>query len=472
MGPALPPLRVRSRKHPLASGAILAAAIVAVAAAAIFVFQPPASRTGAKPAHPAKSLPPNPAAPVSAPLAAAALPEPATAPSPAAAPPAATPAPPALDPEQQLKLAIGESAEYESASDWKGALSSAVQLVRDFPNYDKGPARLEDLIGRLSTKGEFARHWPTYEPVLERGFGSRVGPRDAAARHGRKKEDPVRALPILQKAADLGVREAMTEVGLAYLHGEGTPKDVAEAERWFQKASDHGDPAGMLILGESYLSGKGVKQDNAKALKLIQEAADHRSGDAKNLLGKLYLYGRAGLVANKPTAIEYFRRAKDLKCPEAFYNLGMMAYTAKGPLVTPARAAGLFEGGAKLGHSLSMFYYARCLDEGTGVLMSRTDAQMWYGKAIEPLKKESESGSRAAMVCYAMALDQGLGVDKNVSEAKHWYAKAATLGDTMAEQWCFQNHVDFQMPPPSSSTSMVSLPHKVYIGKRVATPLQ
>jgi len=467
LGAALRPSRVRSRKHPLATAAMVAVAIVAVAGASIFVFQPTPSRNDAKRATSAKTavkpVQPEPATP--APLAAT-LSEPAADPS-----PAATPAPPALDADQQLKLAIGEGAEYEAASDWKGALSSAVRLVRDFPNYDKGPARLEDLIGRLNTKGEFTRHWPTYAPMLEEASGLGSGHATLLLGLAAKKDDPAQALQLLQKAADLGVREAMTEVGLAHLHGEGTAKDVAEAERCFQKASDAGDPAGMLILGESYLAGKGVKQDNSKALKLIQEAADHRSGDAKNLLGKLYLYGRAGLVANKPTAVEYFRQAKDLKCPEAFYNLGMIAYTANGPLATPARAAGLFEGGAKLGHSLCMFYYGRCLDEGTGVPISKTDAQMWYAKAVEPLRKESESGSRAAMVCYAMALDQGLGVEKNFSEAKRWYAKAATLGDTMAEQWCFQNHVDFQIPPSSLSTSTINLPHKVYIGKRMGTPM-
>src|SRR5262249_28475526 len=116
------------------------------------------------------------------------------------------------------------------------------------------------------------------------------------------------------------------------------------------------------------------------------------------------------------TAMEYFRQAKELKCPEAFYNLGMLAYQAKGPLATPARAANLFEGGAKLGQPMCMFYYGRCLDNGTGVPQSKSDAAEWYAKAIEPLKKLATDGERAAMVCYAMALEQGLGVDRHINE--------------------------------------------------------
>jgi TPR repeat protein len=470
------PRRPRRSRTPRVVLAALALVVVGGAAAAIFFFNPEffladddAKAPSRKPVTVApKSLMAELVTPPATPAAATPAPEPAAVPEPATPPP---PPPAPLDPDQQIKLAIGESAEYEAAADWKSALSSAVHLVRDFPTYEKGPARLEDLIGRLGAKGEFTRHWPTYEPVLQEASDLGSGHATFLLGQAIKKEDPSRALSLFRKAADLGVREAMTEVGLAYFHGDSVTKDVAEAERWFQKASDHGDPAGMLTLGECYLSGTGVKQDNARALKLIQEAADHGSGDARNLLGKLYLYGRAGLTMSKPTALEYFRLAKEAKCPEAFYNLGMLAYTAKGPFNSPARAATLFEGGAKLGHPLSMFYYARCLDQGTGVVKSTSDAQSWYGKAIGSLKKEAEGGSRAAMLCYAMACDEGLGIDKNSAEAKRWYIKAASLGDTIAEQWCFQNRVGFPIPASGLSTSTITVPRKGFGGKRVPTPL-
>ncbi|MDR3403674.1 MAG: serine/threonine-protein kinase [Chthoniobacter sp.] len=450
-----PPTPQRSPQHRLAIAAAAVVVAGGAAAAIIATHHPTPPQVAAKPTpalvaqKPATPLPATPA-PV------------------AVATPAPTPAPAELTPEQKLQIAIGQSAEFEAANNWNGALQSAVGLVHNFPDYNKGPARLDELIERMNAKGEFAHRWPAYESLLNQA--SELGSGRAAWLLGlaAEKSDPTRAVLLLGIASDHGVREAMTATGLIYLHGDGVPKDVVEAERWFQKASDHGDPAGMFILGESYLSGKGVKQDNAKALKLIQEAADHRSGDAKNLLGKLYLYGRAGLTANRPTALEYFRQAKDLKCPEAFYNLGMLANSSKGPLATPARAATLFEGGAKLGNALCMFNYGRCLDQGSGVPMSKADATTWYAKAIDPLKKEAEDGARAAMVCYAMALDEGLGIDRNPAEAKRWYAKAATLGDAIAQQWCLENHVAFQGPMPNTPAPPVTtLPNnKNYFGKR------
>jgi TPR repeat protein/tRNA A-37 threonylcarbamoyl transferase component Bud32 len=452
------PAAPRSSKRPLALAAAAVVVAGGIAAAVMATHRPPAPTPIADKATPVATTPPP------------ATPRPATpAPIVVATPAPATPSPaPELTPEQKLQIAMGERAEFEAGNNWKGALLSAVRLVRDFPNYTKGPAQLEDLIVQMNTRGEFAHKWQAYSPILVQASEAGSGHATWLLGLAAKKDDVTRGLELLQRAADANVHEAMTSIGLIYLHGEGTPKDLAEAERWFQKASDHGDATGMFILGESYLSGKGVKQDNAKALKLIQEAADHRSGDAKNLLGKLYLYGRAGLTANRATAVEYFRQAKDLKCPEAFYNLGMLAYQAKGPLATPARATALFEGGAKLGHGMSMFYYGRCLDKGTGIPASKSEAAIWYAKAIEPLMKEAEEGSRAAMVCYAMALEEGLGIDANPKEAKRWYVKAATLGDSIAQQWCIDNHVDFNGPTPNTPAPQITghNQNKPFMGKR------
>ena len=117
-----------------------------------------------------------------------------------------------------------------------------------------------------------------------------------------------------------------------------------------------------------------------------------------------------------------------------------------------------------------MFYYARCLDDGTGVPMSKNDATTWYAKAIDPLKKEAEGGDRAAMVCYAMALDQGLGTVINSPEARRWYAKAATMSDMIAQQWCYAHHVNFQFTGGNGPGSALVLPHKVTLGKRTPNP--
>lgn len=247
-----------------------------------------------------------------------------------------------------------------------------------------------------------------------------------------------------------------------YLNGEGVVADAKEAEAWFGKASALNDPSGTFALAECYLAGRGVKQDKVKAVALLQDAADHKSGDAKNLLGKLSLNGEAGFPVNKMTAAELFRQAKELGCPEAFYNLGVLNMGARG--VFGGRYPLLFKRGAELGNSLCMFYYAKCLETGDGFPASPPQAGMWYLKSVELLKTQAENHSRPAMYCYAQCLENGQGVARDPSAAAMWYSKAASAGESLAMQWCVNHKVDFRVSGVSPSPSKLTLPHRVTIG--------
>jgi TPR repeat protein len=388
------------------------------------------------------------------------LPEPSRA-TPAPVPATPPPAPP-LDRSQQLKIAVGEAAEYEAASDWKHALMSSIHLVKDFPEYDKGPSRLDSVVEAFIKTGTLRRSFEEMYPLIEQasdlGSGSALM---AVADHARKN-DPAGALSHYLDAADKGVARAMTQIGQMYLHGEGVPTDVKAAETWFGKASAHNDPSGTFALAECYLTGRGVKQDKTKAVALLMEASDHKSGDAKNLLGKLNLNGEAGFQVNKLSAAEYFRQAKDLNCPEAFYNLGVLNMTARGPQA--GRYPLLFKRGAELGNSLCMFYYAKCLEGGDGFPASQPMADTWYTKAIEPLKVQAEARVRPAMYCYAQCLEGGKGVPRDPVAAATWYSKAASAGENLAIQWCIAHKVDFKVTNDAQTPSKLTLPHRVSIG--------
>jgi TPR repeat protein len=201
-----------------------------------------------------------------------------------------------------------------------------------------------------------------------------------------------------------------------------------------------------------------VKPDIQKAVQLLQNASAHRSGDAKNLLGKMYLYGMEGFPMNRGNAIELFREAKDLNCPEAFYNLGMLNLNSRGPLMNPGRAALPFRRGAELGNALSMFYYGKCLEEGTGVPVSKDEAAQWYAKAAESLRREADEGSRPAMVCYAMCLEGGRGVERNPTEVSKYYLRAAALGDPVAGKWCTDHQIPYRVNTSVPGQGVLFLP--------------
>ncbi len=103
------------------------------------------------------------------------------------------------------------------------------------------------------------------------------------------------------KAADQGYADAQDELGAIYEFGLGTPRDYAEAEKWFAKAQDYfsiakmyddvarnrplaakwyrrsadqGDKYAMFRLGEMYRDGEGVPQDYASAYMWFDLAAE------------------------------------------------------------------------------------------------------------------------------------------------------------------------------------------------------
>ena len=50
-----------------------------------------------------------------------------------------------------------------------------------------------------------------------------------------------------------------------YEHGEGVPKDEAEAVKWYRLAAEQGLAMAQFNLGITYASGRGVIEDEAEA---------------------------------------------------------------------------------------------------------------------------------------------------------------------------------------------------------------
>jgi TPR repeat protein len=67
------------------------------------------------------------------------------------------------------------------------------------------------------------------------------------------------ALRRLRADADGGSAEAMVDLGLRLVQGEGVSKDLADGVRWFQRAAEAGDPRGMFNLAGSLTVGRDAK---------------------------------------------------------------------------------------------------------------------------------------------------------------------------------------------------------------------
>jgi TPR repeat protein len=81
-----------------------------------------------------------------------------------------------------------------------------------------------------------------------------------------------------EKAADLGARRAMNNLGLLYENGRGVARDPAVAKSWFEKAAALGDQLAMRNVGRVYNLSIGVPRDPAQARQWF-ERANAATGD-------------------------------------------------------------------------------------------------------------------------------------------------------------------------------------------------
>ena len=59
---------------------------------------------------------------------------------------------------------------------------------------------------------------------------------------------------------------AQYNLGICYLNGSGTDKNLTEAVKWFTKSAEHGNPQGYSALAYCYAYGLGVAKDLSKAM--------------------------------------------------------------------------------------------------------------------------------------------------------------------------------------------------------------
>ena len=90
-------------------------------------------------------------------------------------------------------------------------------------------------------------------------------------------------LAEIKKKAEAGDAVAQNFLGVMYAKGAGTPKDNAEAVKWYRKAAEQGDAEAQYSLGGMYAFGDGIEKDLVQAHFWINEAA-HENADAKKSL--------------------------------------------------------------------------------------------------------------------------------------------------------------------------------------------
>ncbi|HME70604.1 MAG TPA: tetratricopeptide repeat protein [Myxococcota bacterium] len=140
---------------------------------------------------------------------------------------------------------------------------------------------------------------------------------------GCSKTDRIRVRAVLGNA------DAEAALADMYYRGDGRPKDLTEAARWFRRAAEQGNAAAQYNLGTMYANGEGVPRDASQAAKWYQDAAKQGDDDSENELGRMYWTGD-GVQRDLSLAAAWSRKAAEQGNRIAQFRLGLMYMGGEG----------------------------------------------------------------------------------------------------------------------------------------------
>ncbi|MBP2234793.1 putative caspase-like protein/TPR repeat protein [Sinorhizobium kostiense] len=211
--------------------------------------------------------------------------------------------------------------------------------------------RLQYQFGRvleIARRYDWAEHF--YELAGEQQYSAALVNLGYMARVGMGREvDYKRAFDLYMKAASLGNLRARTNVGSAYIRGQGVPKIPEEGILWYKLAASSGWSNAINALGDSFRRGTGVKKDDVEAAKLYAAAADAGQIDAINNLGRAYVSG-LGVQKDVKRGLDLMLRATEMGNQYAPFYAARLLLKGDGEVSRDtSRALALFELSARRG---------------------------------------------------------------------------------------------------------------------------
>lgn len=123
--------------------------------------------------------------------------------------------------------------------------------------------------------------------------------RHAQALKAYRSKDFENAFSIWSEEAEKSSDQAMANLGLMYLKGEGVDKDYTKAREWFEQASEFENDSANYNLALMYQSKIGVDEDIEKAIEYFRRAVKKNHQGANFRLGLLLLKDRSDEVLVK-----------------------------------------------------------------------------------------------------------------------------------------------------------------------------
>jgi localization factor PodJL len=128
----------------------------------------------------------------------------------------------------------------------------------------------------------------------------------------------------LRKAAADGDAAAQYTIGVRYMEGKGTTRDLAKAAEWLERAARAGLAPAQYRLAAMYERGTGIEKDIDKARSWYAAAAERGNVKAMHNLA-VSVSGRDGSAPNYVLAAKWYGEAAARGLADSQFNLGVLA---------------------------------------------------------------------------------------------------------------------------------------------------
>lgn len=184
------------------------------------------------------------------------------------------------------------------------------------------------------------------------------------------------------------------KVGFTYLYGtEKRKKDYSKAYMAFESAASRKYGLGYYGLGLIFEGGAGVEKDYQKAEDYYRKAVDKGCSEAYVSWGNLYHIGGYGINKDEREAVMLWKKAADKGNVNGMYKYGVCLLEGCFVKKDEVLAFSYFLKCAKKMHSDSQYLVGRALFYGQGTKMDKVEAFKWLIKA-----KENGSNNAKALI--------------------------------------------------------------------------
>lgn len=178
------------------------------------------------------------------------------------------------------------------------------------------------------------------------------------------------AILVLEQAANVNDEDALLLLAEIYEAGEKVPTDYKRAFSYLKRLEGNGSSEGMYQIGWYYYLGYGVEKDMNQAIHYFSKAAEDNNERALYALYKVLYQDNANV------AVDYLRRAADLKHVPAMYDMAIHLLYGDNVSKNVKTAIGLLE---------------KCADKNYGSAISKLSYMYMVGYEVPADKEKAQN---------------------------------------------------------------------------------